>query len=173
VRDEYFKELKKYQEDKKIARSNVVRNCFLAFAITLKSALHFRKAELSIKVAAGGGLGFLRAGANLISPLAWSLAGVLYIAECGINLRKYKRGEITKEEFKRRAFYGAIGKVSGIIGTSIGAAAGFMVGSMIMPGVGTITGTIVGGIAGGVTVSAITIKTIQRIDARITKTKDQ
>ena len=52
MRDEYFKELKKYQEDKKIARGNVVRNCVLAFAVSVKSALQARKAVLAMKLVA-------------------------------------------------------------------------------------------------------------------------
>jgi len=41
----------------------------------------------------------LAAGANLVSPIAWSVAGLIYIAETAINYRKLKKGEITKEEF--------------------------------------------------------------------------
>lgn len=111
--------------------------------------------------------GMMVAGSTIVSPLAYTLAGIIYIAETGINYRKYKKGLIDKKEFKRRAFMGAIGKVSALMGTTIGASTGFAIGTMIMPGVGSVIGVVVGGVAGSLTLRAITLKTIRKIDERI------
>ena len=48
------------------------------------------------------GAGVALAGSAIIGTLAWTFVGVIYIAETGINYRRYKRGDITKDEFKKR-----------------------------------------------------------------------
>jgi len=105
----------------------------------------------------------LQAGGSIIGPLAWSMMGVLYIAETTFNYRELRRGNITKEEFKKRQIIGALAKVSSILGTSIGSAAGFLVGSAIVPGIGSIVGVIVGGIASSFVLRAITANAARRV----------
>ena len=103
----------------------------------------------------------------MAAPLAWTLAGLIYVAETGVNYRKMKKGLIDKKEFNNRAKYGAIGKVGAIVGSSLGGAAGFLIGSAILPGIGSIIGTIVGGVATSLVVSALTVKSMKNIDKRI------
>lgn len=49
-----------------------------------------------------GGMGIAMAGSAIIGPVAWTFVGLVYVAETGINYRRMKRGEITKEEFENR-----------------------------------------------------------------------
>jgi len=49
-----------------------------------------------------GGAGLAIAGSAIIGPVAWTFVGVVYIAETSINYRRMKRGEISKDEFKKR-----------------------------------------------------------------------
>jgi len=49
---------------------------------------------------AGGGLAI--AGSAILGPVAWTFVGLVYVAETGINYRRMKRGEISKDEFKKR-----------------------------------------------------------------------
>ena len=57
----------------------------------------------SINQTAGGmGGGLAIAGGALLGPLAWTFVGVVFIAETGINYRRFKRGEISKKELKTR-----------------------------------------------------------------------
>lgn len=111
-----------------------------------------------------GGKGVLKAGCTVAAPLAWSMAGLIYIAETGVNYRKFKKGLIDKKEFKRRATYGAIGKVSAIVGSSLGGMAGFIIGTALLPGIGSIVGTVIGGVSASLIVSALTVRSIQRIE---------
>ena len=102
----------------------------------------------------------MEAGHNLVSPFCWGAVGLIFIAETLVSYRKFKRGEIDEKEFKRRTFYSAVGKVSGVLGTSLGAAGGFVLGTMIAPGVGSIAGTIIGGVSGGMILAHLTIRGI-------------
>jgi len=113
----------------------------------------------------------LVAGSSLVAPLAYTAAGLIYVAETGINYRKYKKGLITKKEFKKRALMGAVGKLSAILGTSIGAAAGFAVGTAIAPGVGSIVGVVVGGVSGSLLLRALALKSIKKIDNYLVERK--
>ena len=122
-------------------------------------------------VGQGIGHGMLVAGSSFVAPLAYTAAGLIYVAETGINYRKYKKGLITKKEFKKRALMGAVGKLSAILGTSIGAAAGFAVGTAIAPGVGSIVGVVVGGVSGSLLLRALALKSIKKIDNYLVERK--
>ena len=56
----------------------------------------------SVALVGSGGAGVALAGSAILGPVAWTFVGVVYVAETGINYRRMKRGEITKEEFKKR-----------------------------------------------------------------------
>lgn len=60
------------------------------------------KGARSAALVGSGGAGVALAGSAIIGPIAWTFVGVVYLAETGINYRRYKRGDITKEEFKTR-----------------------------------------------------------------------
>ena len=61
-------------------------------------------------------------------PLKVVMGGLVYAAVTGIDYRMYKRGEITKDEFKSRAKVGAVGTVGGVLGSSAGMIGGFALG---------------------------------------------
>lgn len=107
--------------------------------------------------------GSLIAGKTLTAPLAYTVVGLIYVAETAINYRKYKKGAITKKEFKKRAAIGAIGKLSALLGTSVGAAAGFAAGTAIAPGLGSIIGIVVGGVSGSLLLRYLALKAIKKI----------
>lgn len=119
-----------------------------------------------------GGSGVALAGSAIIGPLAWTFVGVVYLAETGINYRRYKRGAISKEEFKNRLKQGAVGTVGGLACASAGAALGFVIGSACFPVVGSIVGVLVGGVAGGVTGKRLSLKMMSKIEAKMAKIKE-
>ena len=53
---------------------------------------------------------------------------MIYAAQTGIDYRKYKKGAITKDEFKTRAKRGAFASTGGVIGTTGGMVGGFFAG---------------------------------------------
>lgn len=121
-------------------------------------------------VGTGGGVAL--AGSAIIGPLAWTFVGVIYLAETGINYRRYKRGDITKQEFKTRVKQGAVGTVGGIACASAGAALGFVIGSACFPVVGSIVGVLVGGVAGGLAGKRLSIKMLNKIEAKMAAIKE-
>ena len=48
------------------------------------------KGVRTIPLVASGGAGVAFAGSAIIGPLAWTFVGVVYIAETGINYRRYR-----------------------------------------------------------------------------------
>ena len=118
-----------------------------------------------------GGAGVALAGSAIIGPLAWTFVGVIYIAETGINYRRYKRGDITKDEFKKRVKQGAVGTVGGLACASAGAAIGFLIGSALFPVVGSVAGVLIGGVVGGLAGKRLSIKMLNKIEEKIEKIK--
>lgn len=96
---------------------------------------------------------------------------MVYIAESGYNYRLFKRGKISKTEFKDRLKQGAVGTVGGLACASAGAALGFVVGSTIFPVVGSIIGVFVGGVAGGISGKRLSLKLLMRIEEKIARIK--
>ena len=116
---------------------------------------------------AGGGLAI--AGSAILGPVAWTFVGLVYVAETGINYRRMKRGEISKDEFKKRVKQGAVGTVGGLAAASAGAALGFVIGSALFPVVGSIVGVLLGGVIGGVTGKKISVKLLTKIEKKLEK----
>lgn len=121
----------------------------------------------AIRFGPSAGHGVLKAGCTVAAPLAWTMAGLIYIAETGVNYNKLKKGLIDKKEFKKRAKYGAVGKVGAIVGSSIGGALGFLLGTAILPGIGSVVGVVVGGVSVSFAMSALTVKAVKGIDTKI------
>ena len=115
----------------------------------------------------------MQAGGSLFGPLAWSMMGIIYIAETTYNYRELSRGTITNEEFKKRQVIGAVAKVSTILGTSIGGATGFLVGSAIAPGIGSILGVVLGGLTGSFVLRAITASAAKRVYHMLEESRQQ
>lgn len=107
------------------------------------------------------------AGGAIMGPIAWSFVGIVYLAETGINYRRYRRGDISKDEFKKRMKQGAVGTVGGLACGSAGALLGFLIGSAIFPVVGSIAGILAGGVVGGLAGKRLSIKIFTKIEERM------
>ena len=104
---------------------------------------------------------------GLTSTFSWATAGVVAVAKSGLDYRKYKKGEMTQDQFhsnvKKYTMMGA-GSVVGSIG---GMAAGFAAGSLIFPGVGSIIGAVVGAVSGGIAGTKLGEKGFESIEKQI------
>lgn len=84
----------------------------------------------------------------------------------GLTYRKYKKGLISKKDFKRSAKLGAVQTASQLGGASGGAAVGFAIGSVAsVPG--AIIGTVIGGIVGGLAARKIATKVYEKIEMKM------
>jgi len=72
------------------------------------------------------------------------VAALFFVAEGALNARRFSKGQITGDEFRRRTVESAVTNGGGLVGSAGGAA----IGTMIFPGVGTLVGAIVGGFTG-------------------------
>jgi len=101
-------------------------------------------------------------------PLKFAIGGVIATAKTGIDYRKYCKGEITKDEFTKRAKYTWIGQAGAVVGSSGGMIGGFVLGQALipMPVVGGIIGVVVGGIAGGVAGQKFSTETYAKFEER-------
>jgi outer membrane lipoprotein SlyB len=115
--------------------------------------------------------GVSNAGGAAFSSGAWMFSSIIYTARTGIDYKKYKKGQITKETFQRNAKMGAFGVAGGLGGASGGGAAGFAIGTAIFPGVGSAIGAIAGAIGGGIAGNKISTKIYERMEERMTKLK--
>lgn len=112
-------------------------------------------------------MGLALAGSAVLGPVAWTFVGLVYVAETGINYRRMKRGEITKEEFKKRVKQGAVGTVGGLACASAGAALGFVIGSALFPVVGSIVGVLLGGVLGGIAGKKLSVRLLTKIEKKL------
>jgi hypothetical protein len=116
-----------------------------------------------------GSLGLFNA--SLTSGTSWLFAGIVYTAETGVNYKKLKRGQISKDEFWKRTKVRAAGTFGGIAGGTGGTVAGFTMGTMIFPGVGSVVGAVMGGFAGGVAGDLFVAKFYGTMDERLKTVK--
>ena len=56
------------------------------------------------------------------------VGGLFFSAKTGLDYRKYKKGHITKAEFKKRTKKGALATSSGMLGSAIGSVGGMILG---------------------------------------------
>jgi hypothetical protein len=136
------------------------------------SALLIKGARSAALVTSGAGGAMAIAGGAIMGPIAWSFVGIIYIAETGINYRRYKRGDISKDEFKTRMKQGAVGTVGGLACASAGALLGFVIGSTLFPVVGSIVGVLLGGVVGGLAGKRLSIRMLMKIEAKIAKIRE-
>lgn len=129
------------------------------------------KGARAAAVVGTGGAGLAIAGSAIIGPVAWTFVGVVYIAETSINYRRMKRGEITKDEFKKRVRQGAVGTVGGLACASAGAALGFLIGSACFPVIGSVVGVLIGGVAGGLAGKSLSVRMLAKIEKKLEKLK--
>jgi hypothetical protein len=82
---------KSEEESKSVVESKIFKGGVIMIKVeaVVKRSLSAAK-EASLKIAGG----------TIFSPVAWSFAGLVYLAQTGCNYRKMKAGTMTKEEFK-------------------------------------------------------------------------
>lgn len=102
-------------------------------------------------------------------PVGLIVSGVLFSAQTGIEYRKYKRGEMTKDEFKKSTKKGAIMTSGSLVGSTGGMVGGFFAGQLLIPipVVGGIIGAFAGGFAGGMTGAKVSLKWYEKMEARM------
>lgn len=131
-----------------------------------KSVGAFRSSALGV---AKGSTKYLKSG---LSKSTWIMVGFIYMAETGLNYRRYKKGRIDKAEFWNRVKMGSIETVGGLAGGVGGTAAGFALGTMILPGIGSAIGALGGGIAGGIIGANVLTKTYKMIESKIEEARE-
>ena len=102
-------------------------------------------------------------------PYAPVVLGLFFSAKTGLDYRKYKKGDITKAEFKKRTKKGALTTTSSMLGSAIGSVGGMIVCQIIipLPLVGAVIGSVVGGFGGAFAASKITLRYYEKYEARV------
>lgn len=137
--------------------------------MTFQMAGYAETAVVATSVASTASTMTLQAGTmyaltGVTSVVSWAAAGVVAAAKTGVDYRKYKKGELSEDDFKKNAKKYAMAGAGGVVGSMGGMAAGFMAGSLVFPGVGSIIGAISGGIAGGIYGQKIGVKGFEKIE---------
>jgi hypothetical protein len=108
--------------------------------------------------------GTMYALSGLTSTFNWALAGVVITAKTGLDYRKYKKGEITKTQFKKNVKKYSMLGAGLVVGSISGMAAGFALGSVIFPGVGSIIGAVAGAIGGTIAGEKLSLKAYDSVE---------
>lgn len=108
--------------------------------------------------------GTMYALSGLTSTFNWAFAGIVVAAKTGIDYWKYKKGQITKTEYKKNVKKYTFLGGGVVVGSISGMAAGFAVGSVIFPGVGSIVGAVAGAIGGTVAGEKLGMKAYAKIE---------
>ena len=66
--------------------------------------------------------------AKSVGALQVVIAGTIFTAQTGVNYRKFKKGMISKKEFKQRTRKNGVRQTGSVVGGSVGAGTGFLVG---------------------------------------------
>ena len=90
-----------------------------------------------------------------------------YIAESGLNYRRYLEGKISPTEFWTQTSLLSLTTIEGLAGGAGGVALGFALGTILLPGIGSLLGSIVGGLAGGLAGDKIMLNTYQTLENKI------
>jgi outer membrane lipoprotein SlyB len=96
---------------------------------------------------------------------------VVFVAKTGIDYRKMKKGEISKDQFKRDTKIGFVAVGGGVAGATGGAAAGFAIGTAMFPGVGSAIGGFIGSIVGGVAGNVVSTKIYEEVEDKLNREK--
>lgn len=76
----------------------------------------------SVVSASSGGL------AAYPGPMRFFMVGMIFSAQTGLNYRKFKKGEINRDEFKTRLRRGAFTTTGNLAGSTSGMVGGFFFG---------------------------------------------
>ena len=134
LREEFLTKLAEGEKPSKVKNKMgmmILKSGFMALGI---AAMTWRCTKVHFQVAHAAGESTLStAGAAAIPGfIGIIIQGVIYAAQTGVNYRKYRKGKITKEEFKRRAKMGAFGTTCKVIGSTGGLTCGFLIGQLII-----------------------------------------
>jgi hypothetical protein len=97
----------------------------------------------------------------------WVVLAFVYIAESGLNYRRYLDGAISPSQFWSQTSLLSLTTLEGLIGGAGGLALGFALGTLLLPGVGGLIGSVVGGLAGGFAGDKIMLKNYQDLENRL------
>lgn len=78
----------------------------------------------------------------------WVVLAFVYMADSGLNYRRYVQGKISARQFWTKTSLLSLNTIEGLAGGAGGLALGFTIGSMLMPGIGSLIGSLVGALAG-------------------------
>ena len=84
-----------------------------------------------------------------LSDAMWVVIAFAYMADSGLNYRRYRMGKISPKNFWRQTSLLSLTTLEGLAGGAGGVALGFALGTLLLPGIGGIIGTMIGGVAGG------------------------
>ena len=146
IRKEFMDQIAKGNKDVDAVINSLGQRIFRGGLLTIQMSAITYKGFTTAGMALVAGTGHAL---NFFGPYKWIFGACIYTAQTGINYRKYKKGQITKKEFKRRAELGAVTVIGGLTGATAGSAVGFAIGTIGGP-IGQIIGIIIGGIAGGI-----------------------
>ena len=113
------------------------------------------------------------AAGSLISPLALAFTALIFLAETGVNYRRYKKGKITESQFKKLVAHGAVGSVGSLIGISAGVAIGFSAGTAVFPVVGSLIGAGIGAVGGLLAGKYLSLKMLKATECAILRLKNK
>mmetsp|Transcript_30426 Transcript_30426/g.22177 ORF Transcript_30426/g.22177 Transcript_30426/m.22177 type:complete len:138 (-) Transcript_30426:364-777(-) len=133
--------------------------------MTLSGLGYSVRATNAVTMGVASGSSSIATGA--MGPTAWIFAGFIYTAKTGLEYRRFRKGQISKDEFKTRTKKNTAMMLGGVTGGAGGAALGFAIGTAIMPGVGSLIGTIAGGISGGLAGEKVFVKAYCELDERM------
>lgn len=103
LREEFLTKLAEGEKPSKVKNKMgmmIVKSGFVALGIAVMT---WRCAHVQFKVAQAASTSTMQAAGVAAIPSAFGIimAGVIYAAQTGVNYRRYRKGKITKEEFKR------------------------------------------------------------------------
>jgi len=87
-------------------------------------------------------------GVGDLTVAMWIVIAFVYMADSGLNYRRYKEGKISAQKFWTQTSLLSLNTIEGLTGGAGGLALGFTIGSIIMPGIGSLLGSLVGALAG-------------------------
>lgn len=159
MRLEFLAEVEKGKNPEKVSKT-------LGFKLYQSGMIAMQSTLMTAKGAAAGlGAGI---GGTTPGPLKLIVGGIIYTAKTGADYRAYKKGRISKSEFKRRMKVGAAATAGSITGSSVGMVGGFVAGQVIipLPLIGGIIGCVAGGFVGGIMGTKTAVRIYERFERK-------
>jgi uncharacterized membrane protein len=102
-----------------------------------------------------------------LADATWVVLAFVYIADSGLNYRRYKEGKISPQKFWTQTSLLSLTTIEGLAGGAGGLALGFTIGSILMPGLGSLIGSLVGAVAGEYVGDRFMLQQYQSLESRI------